>query len=682
MAVNSRRYRVPGSVGELLRESPALPVQLIAVAVFLVLAASEAGFGPTVWYPAALFLLGLLAVTIAVVGVRRPSGLVLAGLALMAGYAAWSYISITWAEQQADAWDGGNRAAAYLVVLALFSLWPLGARGARVLVGAFALGIAALGLVELLRADAASFPGGFFIDVRFAEPAGYINANVALWTLGMVGCLALAAGRNTHFALRGTFLGGAALLAGVALLGQSRGWAVALPVALLVLLVLSPDRLRIAFGGLLVGLGTLVIRGPLLDVHDEYTPARFDGLLSDATAALVLMAAVAGIAWGAWAFAERRLRGRSPDTSKRLGRAAGAALVLLALAAGAVALATTDPVDRVDEAWSEFKEGGGPEEDASRFASGGSNRWDFWKVAWNAFKDDPVRGVGSENFQRLYLREGDSVEKPRYPHSLELGVLSQLGLVGALLLGGALAALIAAGAGVLRAGYEQQAAAAAAAGVFAYWLAHASVDWFWEFAGLTAPALAMVGVAAALGSSRDEPAGVGETRQVRGRAAVLIGTAVVALALAVSFAAPWLSALYVDRATDGWREDPGGALDDLDRAASLNPLSDVPDATAATIQLRLRRVDDARRRFAEVLERDPRNAYAALELGLIAASEGQRREAIRLLRLSLAQNPNDALVRGVLEDVRAGDEVSPFAVNAEIADEARSTADRPSGQGD
>ena len=129
MAAHPRRYRLPPAPAwarGLLRDSPALPAQLLAVAVLVVLGASEAGFGPTVWYPAALFLLGLLAVTLAVIGVpARPRRLVLAGLALLGAYAAWCYVSISWAEQQADAWDGGNRACAYLVVLALFSLWPL-----------------------------------------------------------------------------------------------------------------------------------------------------------------------------------------------------------------------------------------------------------------------------------------------------------------------------------------------------------------------------------------------------------------------------------------------------------------------------------------------------------------------------------------------------------------------------
>ena len=60
------------------------------------------------------------------------------------------------------------------------------------LLGALGLGIAGIGLVELLRADAAAQPLGFFFDVRLSEPAGYINANVALWTVGLLPCLFLA----------------------------------------------------------------------------------------------------------------------------------------------------------------------------------------------------------------------------------------------------------------------------------------------------------------------------------------------------------------------------------------------------------------------------------------------------------------------------------------------------------
>ncbi len=168
-----------------MREYPALPATFALVAALVALGASEAGYYPTAWYAAALFALALLVV--ALVALRPPRRLGRAqgaALALLAAFAGWSYLSILWADQQGLAWEGANRAALYALILALVSLWPTGPRGARLLLGAFGLGIAGVGLVELLRADAAARPLGFFIDVRLAEPAGYINANVALWSSG------------------------------------------------------------------------------------------------------------------------------------------------------------------------------------------------------------------------------------------------------------------------------------------------------------------------------------------------------------------------------------------------------------------------------------------------------------------------------------------------------------------
>jgi tetratricopeptide (TPR) repeat protein len=680
MTVKERRYRLPRPPARLdatLRESPALPAQLLAVCGLLVLGASEAGFYPTTWAPVALFLLGLLALTMATVGRPSPAPrAVLVALVLFAAYAAWSLLSTTWADQQAEAWTGGLRTVTYLLVLTLFALWPVGNAGMRLLLALYSLGIAAIGLVEILRADAAGVPDGFFIDVRFAEPAGYINANVALWTLGMLGCLALGASRRAHPALRGVMLGAATLLAGLALLGQSRGWVLALPLALLVLIAFSPDRVRIALSTVLVGLGVVAIRSPLLSVHDDYSPARFDALVADATAALVLVAVVVGVLGAAWAAAERRMQ-LDERAGRRLAVATGALLAALALAGGAAALVVAgDPVNRLNDAWTEFKEGGGPAADRSRFASGGSNRYDFWTVAYDAFRDHPVSGIGAENFQELYLRVGNSTEKPLYPHSLLLGVLSQLGIVGALLLAASLGALLVGVAAVRRAKRGSRAAAAAALGVFAYWLCHASVDWFWEFPGLTAPALAMVAGATALAPRRAEQ----ELRRFS-RPAVAV-SALAFVAIAVTLAALWLSALYLNRGLDMWRDDPRAAFDALDRAAALNPLSEIPDVTAATIALRLDRIELARRRFLDVLDREPDNAYAALELGLIAAAENRRAQAMRYLSRSLAQNPNDTLLRGIMRDVRNGRPLSPSAVNAKIARDARSTVAQPSGRGE
>ena len=91
-----------------------------------------------------------------------------------------------------------------------------------------------------------------------------------MWSLGLFGCAATAGFPRTHPALRGAALGGATLLAGLALLGQSRGWVFALLLALLVLLVISPTGCG-SRSGRSSSPPLLPIRQTLLNVHDEYS---------------------------------------------------------------------------------------------------------------------------------------------------------------------------------------------------------------------------------------------------------------------------------------------------------------------------------------------------------------------------------------------------------------------------
>jgi tetratricopeptide (TPR) repeat protein len=218
--------------------------------------------------------------------------------------------------------------------------------------------------------------------------------------------------------------------------------------------------------------------------------------------------------------------------------------------------------------------------------------------------------------------------------------------------------------------------------VFVYWFAHASVDWFWAFFGLTAPALAALAMAASTSEAARRRSGRRAAKRgpVLKPALVAVGCVAGAL-LAGSLAAPWLSARQVEHATEIWREDPSGAEAALDRAAALNPLSTVPAVTAGAIALRQQRTEAAADRFREALERDPENSYSAFELGLIAAARGRMQNAVELLRQSLAQNPRDELVRDVLRDVRKGRKVSPSEVNDTLAQEARDVIRRSANTG-
>ena len=655
-----------------MQGNPALGPALLAIAAFVAMAGSEAGFYPSLWYGIALLTLALLVATVVAVGIPRDvPRTVLAGVGLMAGFAAWQYLSITWAGENGQALDGANRTLFYATVLALFAFWPWNPRGARLVLGAFALGISGIALVEILKFSADPQP--YLHDGRFFEPAGYINANVAIWVMATFPCLYMAAAREVAPPTRGLFLGCAGLLSCVTLMGQSRGWLISLPLALLVFVVFSRHWVRSLAAVLAVAAATAVVSGPLLAVHDEPDASTLTDRASDAAVSSLVVAALLVVLGTAVALAERRVK-PSSAVRERGGRALGAVLVSVVVLAGAFAVARTgDPFERLSDSWSQFKElDSEAAEGQSRFSTGGTNRYDFWVVAWDLVGDHPVKGVGADGFQPYYLRQGKSVERPRYAHSLQLGVLAQTGVVGAALVFGAILALLAAALAAVRRGYAPVGAASgAAAAVFVYWLLHGSVDWFWEFAGLGAPALAMLGLAAGLAPRGSSPlprpalptASLPVPVLAAGGLAVALGV--------VLLAGPWIADLEVDRAAKVWRDSPDAAFKRLDRARALNPLSAQPDLSAGTIALRLGRLDQAERAFRSARDREPANAYALLELGLIAAERDDRDRATALLSRVTRLNPRDEIARQALRDVRRGRYITTAKINELLLERAR-----------
>ena len=78
----------------------------------------------------------------------------------------------------------------------------------------------------------------------------------------------------------------------------------------------------------------------------------------------------------------------------------------------------------------------------ARFASAQSNRYAYWRVALDAFAAHPLKGVGSGGFRVEWRREREVVDPARDAHSLYLETAAELGLVGLLLLGAAIAAVV------------------------------------------------------------------------------------------------------------------------------------------------------------------------------------------------------------------------------------------------
>jgi tetratricopeptide (TPR) repeat protein len=659
------RSRLEALLGA-VAETPAVLLAALGLVTILVIAPSDGGYGPNTWYPAALFALGLLVVGLVALprGRQPPRAVRIASLAL-AAYAGWSYLSILWADQKGDAWDGANRTALYAVLFSLLALWPLKGRAAALIAGGFSLVVAAIGLVVLLGAAGAADPSDYFIDGRFAEPAGYANANAALWSTAFWPCVVLGSRREAAPALRGLLVGAAVLLGGLALMGQSRGWLFALPVVVIVFVVVTPRRVRTSLTLLLAASGVALTVPAVLDVYDE-TGAALARSVEAAAQAILLAAVIAGAAAALVALPDRQLR-ISRVGGRRIAAALAAAALLAGCAGTAVYVAERgSPFTDVAHAWNQFKTKGTPHGRASRLGRLGSNRYDFWRVAWERFTHAPVAGIGADNYQEAYLVHGKSAESPLYPHSVELRALSQTGLIGALmLLAAVVAALVAAGRAIRHHPGWGAAAAASGVGAFAYWLVHGSVDWLWEFPALGGAAFALVGMAAGLAPRAPAQAWT-RARPLAAKPVTALAVGVAALVLALSFAAPWLADRDANQAARIWPVRPELAFDKLDAASALNPLSPRPKVLAGSIALRLNRLRLAERYFREALDRDPHAAAAYLELGAIAVNSGRRAEGLRLLARAAELQPREEVTANTLRRVRRGRGVDIARMNEEL----------------
>jgi Tetratricopeptide repeat/O-Antigen ligase len=658
LAVN--RERAAGVV----KSNPGLLPSLLAISVVLWFAADKGGFRGTTWMPATLLLAAGLVVCLAALPRPRPARAALAAILLLAGYGVFCLLSMLWADQPELAWDAGNRTLLYALILALCALWPLRGRSAAAVLGLFGLAVAAIALVELLKASGADQAGRFFDEARFAGPVGYTNANVGLWMLGLLPCVVLAGRRGIPVLLRGLFLGAAGLLAGAALLGQSRGWLIALPLVALLAILVVPGRGRTIAALAAVGAAIALILGPLLDVYGEVPASQPPGAVFDSALRALLLASAGLVGLGALAAV---VDGRVEVPAARARQISAAAVAAAAVVAvgfvAGYAVVERNPFTAASDAWGEFKQGGySPRDPSGRLTAGFSTyRYDYWRVAWSEFEDAPLIGAGADNFGRAYLRRGESPQRPQFPHSTEMVALAETGVVGALLLGGAfLCALLGALPGRRSA---DLAGAATGAGLlmFGYWLVHGTLDRFWEFPALSGPALAGLGIGAAVAQGVKHHAEKPAPPVARGR--LLVVACASGLLLAMSVVPPWLSERDHRAAIAAAETSPEAALERLDRAAELNRLSPAPDRTAGLIELRRGRYDAAVDELRQAFERDPGDSDLHFLLGLAESEAGRPRQAIRLAREALTLAPRDHVAEAVLRELRRAGRLDPFRLD-------------------
>ena len=460
------------------------------VLLMLVLATTSQGaFAISRWSPLALFALAvLIGALLARGGLAAPSLAARVALGGIWGLAAWSMLSMLWAQSSASAFAAGDRTILYAAIATLPFVLPLSRRSLAAAGWALIAGIGAVAVYELIRLIVDGSP--VFLAGRLNGPVNYRNATALLFAMPVWPGVVAAAARSYRRGLRAAGLAMATLCLGLAFLTQSRGIVIGLVAGGVIALSLGPDRIRRAWTAVLV-LGAVAAASPWL-LRPFHAYAGGHGIVTAHEIAVageaLALTTVAAFAVGlAIALFDNGLRANSPEMRHLRS---GARVVLgagVVIAVVAVLVAIGNPSTYLTRKWDQFRSLQSTTPTSTRLLTTGGQRYDLWRVALKEFDGAPILGVGADNYSFGYYRLRATNRNLDDPHSLVFAVLSENGAVGVVLfilyLGG-IAAVIRGGWRRLPGTERRPVAALAATG--AVLLGQSTVDWIWLIPGLTA----------------------------------------------------------------------------------------------------------------------------------------------------------------------------------------------------
>jgi O-antigen ligase len=604
------------SPGDLRELAPGLLAGLAVAA----LAADAGGFDPPSWGWSAALLL-LVAAGAFLVGARRLSALEWALPASLAGLTAWAWLSLVWSEDVAQTVQEGERMLLYLAGASVLLLLGrrssveglvAGLAAAIVVICAYAVSWRMLapgrGAYEVISSD----PEASF---RLSRPLGYANALAIFAAIGILLALGLAVrGRGL---LRAFAAASLVILAPTLYFTYGRGAWLGLTAGLCALLLLEHERVAVGVRALAYAVAPAIAVVLASRTHGltsdpaSVAAARHDGRLL-AVAVVCLAAGAAFVPAGL----DRLLPKVALGRGTRRGLAVVAGAVVLAALVGAV-VAVGGPAAGARRAYHAFNAPAPlvkSNANGRLFSLSGSNRSDYWRVAWHEVEAHPWLGGGAGSFQRYWLRHRSANLPVLDAHSLYLETLSELGPVGLALLLCVLAVPLLG----LRAARRAPLAAAAFGGYVAY-LVHAGIDWDWEMPAVTLTALAC-GVALLLAARGEAAARLAAGWRVAG--------AVSAAALAVlalgGFVGNRAEASASD-ALDAARLHT--AASEARQARSWEPWSSEPWRLLGESQLQAGQVADARKSFRRGLDEDDASWELWLDYALVTRG-AERRDAL------------------------------------------------------
>jgi O-antigen ligase len=513
-------HPVAGARSRNWRSIFALMLPLAAIAG---VGAAKGGFFPTSFGWTGLAFAWTVVVAVSLVSARwRPLDLVWVGAT--ACLCLLTFLSAEWAGSAADAIDAGFRTIVYLTGITA-AMIVLRRRDIGRWLGGLVLGAAGICIYALAtRLLPTHFNGFDSSDYRLFEPIGYWNALGIFAAVGLL--LAIGVATNGRgLALRALSAAAAVAFAPTLLFTFSRGALLALGSGTIIMLALSPIRLRLI--GALVILGAIPALSVLLASRATALTHRGATLAAASSAGhklalelVVLSILQAGVAAAYTTLSERI---SVPQSGRRVLGSAIAATI----GAGFVVVFVIygSPVTIGRHAYDSFVSAApsGSNLNGRLLSLSNNGRTVLWHSAWHDFLAHPLVGSGAGSFERWWLAHRTSAYFVTYAHNLYLQTLAELGIIGLLLLivmlGTPLVAAVRA---------RKNPLVAPAAGAYVAFLLHAAIDWDWEVPAVTLLALftgAALVVAAHRGGTAPEPMRTGPRAAI---GAIAIVAAVVA----------------------------------------------------------------------------------------------------------------------------------------------------------
>ena len=473
-----------------------------------------------------------------------------------------------------------------------------------------AFAIVLLGLASRLLPNLLDVSDPVVSGPRLRYPLGYWNA-MGMMCGASVALLLWMSREATSAVLR--VVSAAALPAVLLTLyfTYSRGGLLALVVASACLLALSADRLwllaTLAIGALGAVPAVLAVqaRGSLADNLVDQAAAD-QGL----TVLLILLAGT-GVALLLFAGMQRLERRGGALTGRAVALSRDRSLlrwVAIAAALAAVAMA----IAIGGRAWDQFSSSdvqfpSRPEQHFSNFD--GAGRHDFYRVATDAFGDDPVLGTGAGTY-RFEWTQRRSIDQPVHnAHSLYLEAFADLGLIGGSLVLALIATLLWIGWSACRnASADERTRNASLLAIMLAFALGAAFDWFWEIAALGAVFFLAAGVLVAARCRQLVAAPGGPTNGEERR----FGLAVAGLAVAWVAAIALIGPLLLEREIDASQSaaaagNLASAVDHAETARSIEPFAASPYVQLGLLAERQDDFPAAIEHYTQAIDREDRN---------------------------------------------------------------------------